>query len=206
MGYLSLALSYPLTSDLGVSVMFEMCRQCPRGIVVSCSSCGRSGKEYFVLMPSHRQEAKAGLIWCPQCYEGLTGRRYTSGHLGGSSGGRKGGGPLPLQKPGGGVSSSGSLSGTPCTGTIFESFPTLWEFLTLSAWPDATSRKLGTIIVFVEGDRWKACLKDPNGPRVAFVTGKDIDSLFLAVDAGLDAGDLDWRQDRPQGGPGKKLS
>jgi hypothetical protein len=113
---------------------------------------------------------------------------------------------LPLQKPGVNVSSSGSLSSTACVGTTFANFPTLWEFLTLSTWPDATQRRLGTMILFVEGDRWKCCLKDPNGPRVAFVTGKDIDSLLLAADEGLGSGDLDWRADRPQNGQPRKSS
>lgn len=157
-------------------------------------------------MVTHKQGAKSGELWCPQCYEALTGRKFTNGHLGDNQCGRKGGASLPLQKPGGNVSSSGSLSGTECTGTTFQSFPVLWEFLTLSSWPDASARKTGTIILFTEGDRWKACLKDPNGPRVAFVTGKDLDSLLLSVDAGLDANDLDWRPDRPQGGQGRKFS
>lgn len=206
MGNLPLAQPHPVGEVTAMPVEFAMLRRCPKGILCICSSCHRSGDEYLSLMLTHKQLASAGLIWCPQCYEGLKGRRYVNGHLGHRPGGKKGGATLPLQKPGERASSSPLLSGTACNGTIFESFPTLWEFLTLSTWPDASSRKLGTVILFVEGDRWKCCLKDPNVPRVAFVTGKDLDSLFLAANEGLESNDLDWRPDRPWGGQGKKLS
>lgn len=189
-----------------MSVPFERLRLAPPSVVCICAACGESGREYYLVMITHKQGAKSGELWCPRCYEALTGRKFTQGHLGDSNCRKKGCASLPLQKPGGSASSCGSLSGTPCTGTIFESFPTLWEFLTLSKWPDASLRKVGTIILFTEGDKWKCCVKDPSGGRVAFVTGKDLDSLLLAVDAGLDQDDLDWRPDRPQGGQGKKFS
>lgn len=159
-----------------------------------------------MLMLNHKQLAKVGLIWCPQCYEGLTGRRFSNGHLGDNLGPKKGGASLPLQKPGLNSSSSDSLSSTTSAGSTFANFPTLWEFLTLSRWPDASFRKVGTIILFTEGDKWKCCVKDPNGSRVAFVTGRTLDDLLLAVECGLDGDDLDWRPDRPQGGQGKKFS
>lgn len=157
-------------------------------------------------MLTHKQSAKAGLIWCSRCYEGLRGRRFFDGHLGDNLKCRKGGVQLPLQKPGGRGSSSLSLSGTTCDGTILASCPVLWEFLTLTKWPDASPRKAGTIILFTEGDRWKMCVKDPNGSRVAFVTAGTLDELFLAVNEGLDQDSLDWRPDRPQGGQRKQFS
>lgn len=200
MGDLSLAIAYPLRERIRLVIFLVPLRLCPRGTLIICTACGRSTDRYYAPMLNHKSLAQAGLLWCPQCYEGRKGRRFVAGHLGHRPCPEKGGATLPLQKPGVGASSSASLSGTPCSGTIFENFPTLWEFLTLSRWPDATSRKVGSIILFVEGDRWKACLKDPNGPRVAFVTGEDIDSLLLSVDAGLDGNKLDWRPDRPKPG------
>jgi len=189
-----------------VSIEFALCRTTPKGILCICSACRRTGTEYVCLMLNHKQSASCGLIWCPQCYEGRKGRKFHSGHLGECPRAKKGGAPLPLQKPSVSASSSGSLSSTTCTGTTFESFPTLWAFLVLGQWPDGTARKVGTMILFTEGDKWKACLKDPNGSRVAFVTGRDLDSLLLSIDAGLDSEGLDWRPDRPQGGQGRKLS
>lgn len=175
----------------------------PHGVVVICSACRRTVGHYVVPMLNHKQLASAGLIWCPQCYEGLKGRRYRSGHLGENLRPQKGGASLPLQKPGKSAASSGSLSGTKCDGTIFQSFPTLWEFLTLSAWPDGSSRKPGTLILFTEGEKWKMCLKDVANARVAFVTAEALDDLFLAADEGLDKDSVDWRPDRPQGGRGR---
>jgi hypothetical protein len=194
-----MAKSYPLIDTPMSLTRLERPRCCPPRVVIVCAACGDSGQVYYVPMLTHKQLASAGLIWCPQCYEGRKGRRYTSGHLGDNLRPQKGRASLPLQKPGGNASSFGSLSSTTCDGTTFASFPTLWEFLTLSTWPDATSRLPGTMILFVEGDKWKVCLKDPNGKRVCFVTGKDLDSVLLATDAGLDGNDLDWRPDRSNG-------
>jgi len=157
-------------------------------------------------MLTHKQSVLAGLEFCALCYAGRKGRQGYKGHLGEVLRCSKGGVKLALKKPGNNGSSSASLSATGCAGTTLANFPTLWEFLTLTKWPDASLRRTGTIILFIEGDKWKACLKDPNGPRVAFVTGRDVDSLLLSVEAGLDADELDWRADRPQGGQPRKLS
>lgn len=107
---------------------------------------------------------------------------------------------MPLHKPNGNGSSSGSLSVQTVAGSWLSSFATLSEFLTTSTWPDGSSRLLGTLLIFVDGPVWKACLKDKNGPRTCFVTGPDPDTLLLAVEEGLDQDKLDWRPDKPTAG------
>lgn len=81
-------------------------------------------------------------------------------------------------------------------------WPALWEFLTATSWPppDGGPRTVGTVLLFVETGRWKACLRDRECGQVAFVSAASAEGLLDALDAGLTNGSLDWRPDRPKGG------
>jgi len=105
---------------------------------------------------------------------------------------------MALHKPSGNGSIGGTFQHSLLTGTWLQPFPTLWEFLTLSVWPDGSRRELGTILLFVDGASLKACLKDKNGPRTCFLTAPDPDTLLLSVEEGLAQNTLDWRPDKPQ--------
>jgi len=105
---------------------------------------------------------------------------------------------MVLHKPNGNGSIGGTFQISSVTGTWLAPFPTLWEFLTLSTWPDGSRRDLGTILLFVDGSSLKACLKDKNGPRTCFLTGPDPDTLLLALEEGLAKDTLDWRPDKSQ--------
>ena len=172
----------------------------PAGMMFICAACGRSSKGVYFAMLNHKQSASMGLLWCPLCYEGAKGRRSTRGHVGDHLLAPRRESCMPLKKPAAPSSGNGWSSGTISTGTLLTAFPTLLEFLTLPTWPDGSRRERGTLLVFVDGSAWKACLKDKNGPRVCFVTSSDLDGLFLAIEDGLDRDSLDWRADRPQGG------
>src|SRR4029077_2594171 len=105
-----------------------------------------------------------------------------------------------LHKPGESNSSGISSLSMTAAGTWLAPFPSIWEFLTLSTWPDGSSRFTGTLLLFLDGGSLKCCLKDKNGPRTAFASGPDPDTLFLAVEEGLAGNTLDWRMDRPSNG------
>lgn len=150
-------------------------------------------------MLNHVQQACAGLIWCPLCYEAKKGRTFRKGHYGFRSGPAKGGSCMPLKKPPASNSSGRSSVSLTSAGTTLRAFPTLLEFLVLSTWDDGSPRTPGTLLIFVDGSMWKACLKDKTGPRVCFVSGSDLDTLLLTVEEGLREDALDWRADRPQG-------
>jgi hypothetical protein len=106
---------------------------------------------------------------------------------------------MPLKKPAVPSSGGGSSSSTVSTGTLLTLFPTLLEFLAQPTWEDGSPRALGTLIVFVDGSTWKACLKDKESRTVCFVSSLDLDDLFLAIETGLTGSSLDWRPDKPQG-------
>jgi len=97
-------------------------------------------------------------------------------------------------------SSEGSWMGLALDGTWLANFPPVWEFVSVSTWPDGSQRKTGTILLFLDEGSLKVCLKDPNGPRTSFVTGPDPDTLFLAVEEGLATDSLHWRADKPANG------
>lgn len=159
----------------------------------------RAGRR-SVLMLTHVQQASAGLIWCPLCYENRKGRGSHRGHLGYRVPALREESCMPLKKPLANNSSGRSSVSLTSAGTTLQAFPTLLEFLVLSTWEDGSPRTPGTLLLFVDGSQWKACLKDKTGPRVCFVTGNDLDTLLLSVEEGLRLDNLDWRADRPQGG------
>jgi hypothetical protein len=105
-----------------------------------------------------------------------------------------------LHKPDAKSSSGPSSIAMSCLGTWLAPFPSIWEFLTLSTWSDGSPRYTGTILLFLDEGSLKLCLKDKNGPRTAFLTGPDPDTLFLAAEEGLATNTLPWRADKPTNG------
>ena len=70
--------------------------------------------------------------------------------------------------------------------------PTLHQFLILRGW-GGKQRKPGTIRIFAEEGRWKACLNDNENGRYAFISGESLQGLLESVEKGLAGKGLDWR-------------
>lgn len=83
---------------------------------------------------------------------------------------------------------------------LAKQYPALWEFLTLSTWEGGDPRQPGSITVFLGSSGLQACVSDKDGGLVAFVTGRSLEAILLAVDAGIADDSLDWRRPREQGG------
>lgn len=73
--------------------------------------------------------------------------------------------------------------------------PTLHQFLVLRGW-GGRQRKPGTIRLFAEEGKWKACLNDNEAGRYAFVSGSSLLGLLEAVEKGLAGKGLDWRANK----------
>lgn len=71
-------------------------------------------------------------------------------------------------------------------------YPTLHSWMVLGR-TGGKARKVGSIVIFCEDGRWKACVNDKQSGQVAFVSGDSWDGLLGAIDRGLKAGSLDWR-------------
>lgn len=77
--------------------------------------------------------------------------------------------------------------------------PLTHAFLCLEKWPDGSARRTGTLLLFVDQGKLKACVTDRDAQLVAFVSGDSLPGLLDALERGLRDDTLDWRQMRYQG-------
>lgn len=103
---------------------------------------------------------------------------------------------MPLHKRTG-EGRAGSGSPQPFeTCSFMKGYPTVVEFLCVTAWPDGSSRVPGSLVIFSEENVVKACLTDKDSGSLAFVSAKTVTSLFTAMEKGLSNDSLDWRASR----------
>lgn len=136
--------------------------------------------------------------WCGLCYENARCRANHPGHYGFRATRRRGClvGMQHMQRPGGSQGGDRGDADDLDSGKVFKTMPALWEFLTCDEWDPGESRVVGTLLLFTEDGRCKICANDRDSGLVAFVSGPSFDDAFRALDAGLKAGDLDWRLSR----------
>ena len=103
-------------------------------------------------------------------------------------------GYLTKRQPKGGGADLGADS--VATGDEWEEYPALLEFLASTVWPEGGVRQPGTLLVFVDEGRLKACLSDRAQGLVAFVSGCGLVGLLRAAEALLRDDTADWRAQR----------
>jgi hypothetical protein len=88
-----------------------------------------------------------------------------------------------------------------CAPDVKESaaLPALVEFLASTSYGTGEARQTGTMLVFRDQGRWKACLNDRDQGLVAFLTVDELVDLALTVDLAIQGGKLDWRASRARG-------
>lgn len=133
--------------------------------------------------------------WCPLCYAALKGRQVRRGHWGWRPTARRKGAwhVTYLRKRGSSSSKSDGSGGCAAPADEQERWAALLEHLSASAYPTGEERETGTILLFAEGGRLKACVSDRDQNAVAFVTGSGLLSLLSSVEDGLRDDTLDWR-------------
>lgn len=77
-----------------------------------------------------------------------------------------------------------------------ERCPASHEWLAEQSWEEGKPRKTGTMMIFAEQGRWKACLHDRDQKRTCFVSAATLMALLGAVEDVLANGGGDWRADR----------
>lgn len=82
-----------------------------------------------------------------------------------------------------------------CDELLRRQCPTLHEYLVLRGL-GGKQRKTGTVLVFAEEGKWKACINDRDGGFYAFVSSDNLPGLLEALERGLKGGGLDWRQSK----------
>jgi hypothetical protein len=76
---------------------------------------------------------------------------------------------------------------------LWTALPSLWDFLTDPVFTDGSVRERPTLLLFVEGARWKGCLMDRAEGAKVFVAGESVEEVLKALEKGLAAQSLDWR-------------
>lgn len=133
--------------------------------------------------------------WCPLCYEGRRGRAFHAGHVGVTrSQNRKVRKWKMLKRVVAEAGENGGSSRSLESCQFLKGLPTVAEFLSLSRWEDGASRETGTVTLFFEEGLLKACLNDRDSGSSAFISARTFTSLFQAMEKGLLAGSLEWRQ------------
>lgn len=82
-----------------------------------------------------------------------------------------------------------------------EQLPALTEFLTAVVWPDGAPRQPGSLLLFFEGGKWKACVSDRAQGMVAFLTVPDLLESLQTLEEALRGEKLEWRAKRHDGDP-----
>jgi len=78
--------------------------------------------------------------------------------------------------------------------------PTLYEYLTQTAWEDGTAREPSGLLIFYQDGFLKAMLRDRDSGLCLWVTAKSLTALFATLEAGLLDPDAVWKMDRQQPG------
>jgi len=81
-------------------------------------------------------------------------------------------------------------------------FPTLYEYVSSTAWDDGKVRKTSTLLLFVEDGALKVCLNDRALLRQAFVSARTFTETLSLLDDQLRDDTVTWRANKPI--PGKK--
>lgn len=82
---------------------------------------------------------------------------------------------------------------------LMETYPDLYNFLTDTQWDDGKPRETGTMLLFVQEGRYKVALNDRDADASAFVSGRTLTELLLAVEEAITDPTVEWRsKDSPR--------
>lgn len=80
-----------------------------------------------------------------------------------------------------------------------QTYPALWEYLSLEVHDDGTVRERSMLMCLVEDGLFKACLQDRDQGQSLWVSGTALPGALAALEAHLAAGTGEWRQMKQQG-------
>lgn len=72
-------------------------------------------------------------------------------------------------------------------------YPSLWEMISSSSWPDGSRRVPSTLLMFVDDGTVKACLNDRDQGLTAWASGCGFHACLDALERGLTEDRLEWR-------------
>jgi hypothetical protein len=148
---------------------------------------------------------RRGEYACVLCHEGAKGRKSHKGHFMGRYGCNRGvtmaSRYVPLQ---GSPSADGRLAREVLGGTFEESYPAIWEYLSLRQFDSGQERTTATLTVYVDLDALKLCLNDRQTQRMLWVSSNEYTAAMATLERHLEAGTGEWRPQRPSGKSGRR--
>lgn len=143
--------------------------------------------------------------WCPQCYANVRGRSNYRGHRGYRAGRTHSvEGWNVLRRSGSGAGSSGGVAWHGPDDDLLSPYPGVCDFLGQDQWEDGSPRVTGSLTLFLDDGRLKACVSDKDGHRILFVTGSTLAAILDAVEVAVVSGEGDWRPVRQPAGGGRR--
>lgn len=84
-------------------------------------------------------------------------------------------------------------------------FPTLIEYLTLTAYPDGTKRETAALIIVADAGGWRGCLSDKDNARSLWKASDSVLGLLMALEQAAAEDDPGaWRQQQGTSRKGRK--
>ncbi len=84
---------------------------------------------------------------------------------------------------------------------LLSQYSELWAFLTQTSYPDGRRRQTGRLSLSCESSGLRMSLTDEQTGLYASLTSRSLDDLLLAIETGMAANDLPWRESKYS--PGK---
>jgi hypothetical protein len=75
-------------------------------------------------------------------------------------------------------------------------YPSLWEQLTATRYPDGSAREPGSLLLFVQDGQIKAMLRDKDQGLCLWATAKGASQVLSLLETMVSDEDTDWREDR----------
>lgn len=144
--------------------------------------------------------------WCGYCYENARKRSNYKGHYGyrkSPSMWRSEVGRFIGTKP---TSSPGAKPADRFVDDALAAlYPALWEYLSVSAFEGGEVRQTSTLLLFTEDGLVKACLKDRELERTAWMSASSLSGVLSLLNEALEGDVAEWRVHRlPAKGKEKK--
>ncbi len=134
---------------------------------------------------------------CYYCLEGVRQRRYYPGHRGYRDGIKTSPWRASIMQRRRERDQESGKQQLAALGFAFsQEFPSLFEHLSDTTFDDGSERETSTVLLFVDGGQWKACLHDRQEGLSLWVSGATYGDVMSALEADLAAGGGSWRSDR----------
>lgn len=104
------------------------------------------------------------------------------------------------------VDSRNSSSGADAASdpVMAEGFPSLLEYMVVTAWEPGKPREVATLLLVAEGGKWKLQVRDRANKRATWFSSDTVQGCLQLAEKALREDTADWRAERPWSSGGKR--